>query len=69
MALKSKPLDQVRANLPFKEVSRAEIVRVNINVTSSTRRAWKLAAVSQGVTLTELLERSVRAYLSGHMSN
>ena len=67
MALKSKPLEQVRDDLPYAEVSRGEIVRVNINVASQTRRAWKIAAVNENISVTELLERAVRAYLS-HLS-
>lgn len=69
MALKSKPLDQVRPNVPTAAAAQDEIVRVNLNVPKSTRTAWKAAALQQGVTLAELINEAMSKYSNNQMSN
>lgn len=61
MALKSKPLDQVRT-LPLEEVSQEEMVRINLNVPKSLRNAWKTVALEKETTLTDLIIESMRIY-------
>lgn len=61
MALKSKPLDQVR-QVPVEIVSQEEMVRINLNVPKSTRNAWKAIALKQEKTLTDLIIESMNKY-------
>jgi len=60
MALKSKPLNQVREDVPvFKE----EAVRVNLNVPKSVRVAWKIAAAQRHTDLSSLIVEAMNTYL------
>jgi len=60
MALKSKPLEDVRADVPVHEVTREEIVRVNILVPASVRRAWKAAAANSDTTITDMILEAMK---------
>lgn len=62
MALKSKPLKEVRPSLPLAEVAKEELVRVNLNVSKKTRKEWKAAALRHDLTLTDLIIRAMNAY-------
>ena len=62
MALKSKPLDQVRTGVPVAAAAQDEMVRVNLNVPKSTRTSWKTAALQKGVTLAELINEAMSIY-------
>ena len=62
MALKSKPLDQVRADVPVVAAAQDEMVRVNLNVSKATRTAWKTIALQRGTTLTELINEAMSSY-------
>ncbi len=64
MALKSKPLEDVRADVPVHEVSREDLVRVNFLVPASVRKAWKGAALREDKTLTELITEAMQARLA-----
>ena len=64
MALKSKPLESVRADLPLREVSREEMVRVNFLVPASVRKAWKGAALREDKTLTDLIVEAMETRIS-----
>ena len=64
MALKSKPLDAVRPDVPVHEVSREEMVRVNFLVPASVRKEWKGAALREDKTLTELILEAMQTRLS-----
>lgn len=64
MALKSKPLESVRADLPLHEVSREEMVRVNFLVPASVRKAWKGAALREDKTLTDLIVEAMETRIS-----
>lgn len=64
MALKSKPLEAVRADVPVRQVQAQEMVRVNFLVPSATRKAWKQEALDRGVTVTELVTRAMQHYMS-----
>ena len=64
MALKSKPLDAVRADVPVHEVSREDMVRVNFLVPASVRKEWKSAALREDKTLTGLITEAMQARLS-----
>lgn len=63
MALKSKPLDQVR-NVPNVQMLQPadEIVRVNLNVPKSVRTKWKDIANKRDMTVTELIIEAVSKY-------
>lgn len=63
MGLKSKPLDQVRADVPVHEVTKENVVRINLNVPESTRQAWKIAAVQAKMPLTDMIIEAMRTYL------
>lgn len=64
MALKSKPLEEVRADVPVHEVTREEIVRVNILVPASVRRAWKTAAANSDTTITDMILEAMKIHMS-----
>jgi hypothetical protein len=64
MGLKSKPLDQVRADVPVAAVMREEVARININVPLSMRKQWKTAAAQANRPLTDLIVDAMTAYLN-----
>ena len=65
MALKSKPLDRVREDVPvFKE----KPARVNLNVPQSVRTAWKIAAAQRHKDLSSLIVEAMNAYLHTQVS-
>lgn len=64
MALKSKPLEDVRPDVPVHEVSREDLVRVNFLVPASVRKEWKSAALSEDKTLTDLIVEAMQTRLS-----
>lgn len=64
MALKSKPLEEVRADVPVHEVTREEMVRVNILVPASVRRAWKSTAANSDTTVTDMILEAMQSYMS-----
>jgi hypothetical protein len=63
MGLKSKPLDQVRASIPIHEVTKEEVVRINLNVPESMRQRWKIAAVQAKKPMTSLMIEAMSLYL------
>ena len=65
MALKSKPLDRVREDVP---VFQEKPVRVNLNVPESVRSAWKIAAAQRNKDLSSLIVEAMNAYLHTHLS-
>lgn len=64
MALKSKPLDEVRPDVPVHEVARQEMVRVNLLVPAVVRKRWKAAALASDKTLTELIQEAMESRLA-----
>jgi hypothetical protein len=62
MALKSKPLKQVRQNLPVQIVTQEDLVRINLNVPKSIRSRWKIEAAKRDVTLTDLILDAMKKY-------
>jgi len=68
MGLKSKPLDQVRASVPVHEVTREDVVRININVPDSLRQQWKMASVHAKKPMTDMIIEAMSVYLNTHVS-
>ena len=64
MGLKSKPLSQVRADVPVADVSREELARINLNVPVSVRKTWKEAALREDTTLSELIIKAMSKHLN-----
>lgn len=65
MALKTKPLEQVRADVPVAEVAEAgEKVRVNFEVDKAVRQRWKAEALKRDKPLAGLLREAMDEYLS-----
>lgn len=62
MALKSKPLNQVRPDVPISAAAQDELVRVNLNVPKATRTAWKTIALQRGITLGDLIIEAMSKY-------
>ena len=62
MALKSKPLHDVRTTLPLATVTQEEIVRINLNVPKRVRQVWKTRALREEKTLTELIMEAMKPY-------
>lgn len=67
MALKSKPLDQVRADIPVAAAAQDETVRINLNVSKTTRNEWKSAAITLDKSLTELIQKSVDEFIKNNL--
>lgn len=63
MALKSKSLDAVRENVPTDQVTREEMVRVNINVPYSLRKSWHQRALDLDTTVTELITEAMAKHM------
>lgn len=67
MGLKSKPLDKVRADVPVRDVTREELVRINLNVPASVRKAWKIAAVNANQSLSDMIVEAMSNHLQTHL--
>ena len=71
MALKSKPLDQVRSDVPVAAVggvTKGEIARININVPLALRKRWKTAAAQADRPMTDLIVEAMDKYLNTYES-
>lgn len=68
MSLKSKPMDQVRPLPAVTVLTQEATVRINLNVTKAVRNQWKMAALQQNVTLTELIMNAMSRYSNEEMS-
>ncbi|MBS0506846.1 MAG: hypothetical protein JSR53_05625 [Proteobacteria bacterium] len=66
IAIKSKPADQVRADVPVHKVGKGETVRLNINIDKEERAQWKRAAIDLDTDVTTLVHEAVRKYLREH---
>lgn len=65
MALKSKPLESVRPDVPVHEVAPTEeVVKLTFNVPKSTRLKWKEAALKREKTVTDLIIEAMGKHLS-----
>lgn len=66
MALKSKPDDEVRNDVPIEKIfiglDASEIVRVNLAVPKSTRTAWRSEALKRDISLSELIRQAMKYY-------
>lgn len=62
MALKSKPLHEVRSTIPLATVTQEEVVRINLNVPKRMRQAWKARALREDKTLTDLIMEAMKPY-------
>jgi hypothetical protein len=62
MALKSKPLHEVRPTIPLAIVTQEEVVRINLNVPKRVRQAWKARALREDKTLTDLIMEAMKTY-------
>jgi hypothetical protein len=68
MALKSKSLDKVRADLPLSSVIEPEqLVRVNLNVPLSIRTRWKHAAATENKPMQDLIIRAMEQMLNKNL--
>lgn len=61
--VKSKPLDQVRADVPVGEVATGEQVRFNVIIDKATRKEWKTAAAERDTTVADMLRQAMIEYL------
>lgn len=68
MSLKSKPLEQVRPLPAVTVLTQEAMVRINLNVTKAVRNQWKMAALQQNMTLTDLIMNAMSKYSNEEMS-
>ena len=68
MGLKSKSLDAVRADVPVEEVTKSEVVRVNLNVPKNIRDNWKILAVQRDTDVTTMILDAMSIYTNTHKS-
>lgn len=70
MALKSKPLDQVRSDVPVQDVTTpapgGELVRVAFAVDKATRKAWQFEALARDTTVSDMMREAMQEYLANH---
>ena len=59
MALKNKPLSDVRQDVPTAAAAQGELVRINFLVPAETRVAWKKLAIDRGLTMQQLIIESM----------
>ena len=69
MSLKSKPLDQVRPLPAVAVLAREATVRINLNVPKEVRHQWKMAALQQKLTLTDLIMKEMSKYSNEEISS
>lgn len=62
--LKAKSLSDVRTSVPVDEVQKENLVRVNLNVPTSQRTRWKMAAIARNIPLGELIAEAVETHLN-----
>lgn len=62
MALKNKPLSEVRQDVPTAIAAQGELVRINFLVPAETRVAWKKLAIDRGLTMQQLIIESMNQY-------
>ena len=67
MALTSKPLTAVRADLPLGAAD--DLVRVNIQTMKETRRQWKSAAMELDRSLAEFVHDAVSAWIAAKIKS
>jgi hypothetical protein len=64
--LKTKPLDQVRKDVPTAEVQDSgDLVRVNLQVDKDTRKMWRAEALRRDVSMSELIRDAMSSYING----
>ena len=68
VGLKSKPLDQVRKDVPVQDVILEDVGRININVPLSVRKRWKTAAAQADCTIRDMIMEAMDIYLDAHES-
>lgn len=67
MALKTKPLSEVRADVRAASAAQGELVRINFLVAPDVRIAWKKLALDKGVTMQQLIIDSMNQYCNTSM--
>jgi hypothetical protein len=67
MALKNKPLTEVRADVPTDAAARGELVRINFLVPAETRVQWKKAAIDSGKTMQQLIIDAMNQHFNTSM--
>lgn len=65
--IKSKSLDQVRADVPTAAAAKGELVRVNFLVPAETRVEWKKRALDSGKTLQQLIIDAMNQHFNTSM--
>ena len=68
MALKSKPAQEVRADVPVEKVTSdldgGQVVRVNLPVSKAMRMAWRAEALRREISLAELIRQAMSNYIN-----
>ena len=67
MALKTKPLSEVRLDVPATAAAKGELVRINFLVPADVRIAWKKLALDRGQTMQDLIIDSMNQHCNTSM--
>lgn len=59
MALTTKPLSEVRPDVPTQAAAKGELVRINFLVPPDVRLAWKKLALDRGQTMQDFIIEAV----------
>ena len=62
MALTTKPLSEVRPDVPTQAAAQGELVRINFLVPVDVRKEWKTLAIAKGVTMQQLIIDAMSKY-------
>lgn len=69
MALKVKSLAEARKDIPLHEVTREDIVHVNVLAPASTRREWKMAGAQLNMTVSDMVKAAMADYLAKRLND
>ena len=62
MALKDKPMTEVRATVPVQEVTKGDLVRFNFFIDRVTLKALKTEALDRDVSVADLVRDAINAH-------
>jgi len=64
LTIKTKKTEDVRPSVPVAEVTKETPVRLNLNIAPSLRDIWKMEGVKRRMTMTDMIEAAMSAYLN-----
>lgn len=69
MALKVKALTEARKDIPLHEVTREDIVHVNVLAPAKMRQEWKVAGAQLNMTVSDMVKAAMADYLAKRLND